>query len=77
MSHQDITSLKRKIASLGNINPNAIEEYNELSESYNEPFEEYRAQTVTLPNIELRSVPDYTNGGEIRDIAYAIGGGKR
>ncbi len=36
MSRQDITTLKRKIAMLGNINPNAIEEYNELSESYNE-----------------------------------------
>ena len=35
-SHQEITSLKRKIAALGSINPNAIEEYNELSESYNE-----------------------------------------
>ena len=36
MSKQDITTLKRKIAMLGNINPNAIEEYNELSASYNE-----------------------------------------
>lgn len=36
MSHQDIATLKRKIAMLGNINPNAIEEYNELSASYNE-----------------------------------------
>ncbi len=36
MSRQDITTLKRKIAMLGNINPNAIEEYNELSASYNE-----------------------------------------
>lgn len=36
MSNQDISSLKRKISLLGNINPNAIEEYNELSESYNE-----------------------------------------
>ncbi len=36
MSHQDITTLKRKIASLGSINPNAIEEYNELSVAYNE-----------------------------------------
>ncbi len=35
-SHQEITSLKRKIAALGSINPNAIEEFNELSESYNE-----------------------------------------
>ncbi|MBR3804653.1 MAG: chromosome segregation protein SMC [Clostridia bacterium] len=35
-SHQEISSLKRKIAALGSINPNAIEEYNELSESYNE-----------------------------------------
>ena len=35
-SHQEITSLKRKIAALGSINPNAIEEYNELNESYNE-----------------------------------------
>ncbi|MBO5889009.1 MAG: hypothetical protein J6Q58_02590, partial [Clostridia bacterium] len=36
MSRQDIATLKRKIAMLGNINPNAIEEYNELSASYNE-----------------------------------------
>ena len=36
MSHQDIITLKRKIAQLGSINPNAIEEYNELSASYNE-----------------------------------------
>ena len=36
MSRQDITTLKRKISMLGNINPNAIEEYNELSASYNE-----------------------------------------
>ncbi len=36
MSHQDIVTLKRKIAALGSINPNAIEEYNELSASYNE-----------------------------------------
>ncbi len=35
-SSQEISSLKRKIAALGSINPNAIEEYNELSESYNE-----------------------------------------
>ena len=35
-SHQEISTLKRKIAALGSINPNAIEEYNELSESYNE-----------------------------------------
>ncbi len=35
-SHQEITSLKRKIAALGAINPNAIEEYNDLNEAYNE-----------------------------------------
>lgn len=35
-SHQEIASLKRKIAALGSVNPNAIEEYNELNESYNE-----------------------------------------
>ena len=35
-SHQEISTLKRKIAALGSINPNAIEEYNELNESYNE-----------------------------------------
>ena len=35
-SHQEITSLKRKIAALGSINPNAIEEYNELNDAYNE-----------------------------------------
>ncbi|MBO5926026.1 MAG: hypothetical protein J6Q38_00495, partial [Clostridia bacterium] len=36
MSRQDIATLKRKISMLGSINPNAIEEYNELSASYNE-----------------------------------------
>lgn len=36
MSHQDITSIKRKISALGNINPGAIEEYNELNEAYKE-----------------------------------------
>ncbi len=36
MSHQDIQTLKRKISGLGSINPNAIEEYNELSGEYNE-----------------------------------------
>ncbi len=36
MSSHDIATLKRKISMLGNINPNAIEEYNELSASYNE-----------------------------------------
>ena len=35
-SSQEISSLKRKISALGSINPNAIKEYNELSESYNE-----------------------------------------
>ncbi|MBR6737775.1 MAG: chromosome segregation protein SMC [Clostridia bacterium] len=35
-SQQEISTLKRKIAALGSINPNAIEEYNELSEAYNE-----------------------------------------
>ncbi len=35
-SHQEISSIKRKISALGSINPNAIEEFNELSESYNE-----------------------------------------
>lgn len=37
----------------------------------------YEAQEVVLPNIELRSVPDNVNGGEIKDIAYVKGGGKR
>ncbi len=40
MSTHDISTLKRKIAMLGNINPNAIEEYNELSVSYNELLEQ-------------------------------------
>ncbi len=35
-SQQEISTLKRKIAALGSINPNAIEEFNELSEAYNE-----------------------------------------
>lgn len=38
----------------------------------------YRSQTVTLPNIELRSVPNYADpANPIRDVAYQIGGGKR
>ena len=41
------------------------------------PYVANRTDRVTLPNIELRSVPDYTNGGEIRDEAYQEGGGKR
>ena len=36
MSQQEISSLKRKISNLGNINPGAIEEYNELNEAYQE-----------------------------------------
>ncbi len=48
MSHQDIQTLKRKIAGLGSINPNAIEEYNELSTAYNELLSQrddlYKAQ---------------------------------
>ena len=35
------------------------------------PYVAHRSQTVTLPNIELRSV------GDVRDEAYASGGGKR
>lgn len=36
LSGGEIQSLKRSISSLGSINPNAIEEYNELNESYQE-----------------------------------------
>jgi len=50
--------------------------YFEDGEDYDKYYA-YSAQEVTLPNIELRSVPDYANGGEIKDIAYAQGGGKR
>ena len=38
---------------------------------YGEPYEEYMTDTVELPNIELRSV------GNIKDVAYRNGGGKR
>ncbi len=34
MSQQEISSIKRKITLLGNINPGAIDEYNELNASY-------------------------------------------
>lgn len=43
----------------------------------NVPYKAHEKQTVALPNIELRSVPDYANGGEIHDVAYSSGGGKR
>lgn len=40
-------------------------------------YEEHEEWRYALPNIELRSVPDYANGGEIYDVAYSTGGGKR
>lgn len=40
MSQQEISTLKRKITLLGNINPGAIEEYNELNASYLELVEQ-------------------------------------
>lgn len=44
---------------------------------YGESYVPYEEDTIGLPNIELRSVPNYTTGGEIRDEAYQVGGGKR
>ena len=35
LSNQDVKEIKRKISSLGSVNPSAIEEYAEASESYN------------------------------------------
>ena len=47
-----------------------ISVYFEDGEGYDQYYA-YSAQEVTLPNIELRSI------GDIKDIAYAQGGGKR
>jgi len=47
-----------------------ISVYFEDGEGYDKYYS-YSAQEVTLPNIELRSI------GDIKDIAYASGGGKR
>lgn len=43
----------------------------------NEAPEAYSATTVTLPNLELRSVPDFANNATICDVAYQAGGGTR
>ena len=40
-------------------------------ETPNQPYVPYSKQTITLPNIELRSV------GDVYDVAYQTGGGKR
>lgn len=42
-----------------------------------ESFVEYESTTVTLPNLELRSVPDFANNATICDVAYQAGGGTR
>lgn len=44
-----------------------------IDTSRNGEYVPYRSQTVTLPNIELRSIP----GTDVKDEAYSVGGGKR
>lgn len=53
-SQQEINRLRRRIGALGNINPNAIEEYNQLNERY----QDFNRQKTDLENAEndLKSV---------------------
>lgn len=54
VSQQEINRLRRRIGALGNINPNAIEEYNQLNERY----QDFNRQKTDLENAEndLKSV---------------------
>lgn len=47
-SQQEINRLRRRIGALGNINPNAIEEYNQLNERY----QDFNRQKTDLENAE-------------------------
>ena len=51
--------------------PEKIMLYNTFGESYNEPYEAPKVETVTLPNITLRSF------GDVRDEIWNTGGGIR